>query len=237
MTEKLQGNTVLIVDDDPDLCLMLKLALERQGAEVFTAPDGEKGLQTFYAQRPDLVILDILMPRMDGWETCRQMRLLADTPIIMLTALTDEQILIRGLDAGADDFIRKPFSPDVLFARMRAVLRRTNEDQAGEITAHYKDSYLEIDMANRRVRVSGHPVKLTSTEFRLLNYLLQNANQVMPYRQILQHVWGWEYRDAIDYAHVYISHLRQKLEPDPKAPRYLLNEYGVGYLFARRSNS
>jgi len=231
MTRKLQGNTVLIVDDDPDLCLMLKLALEREGAEVFTAPNGEKGLQAFYAQRPDLVILDILMPKIDGWETCRQMRLLSDTPIIMLTALTNEQILIRGLDAGADDFISKPFSIDVLIARARAALRRARENHGDEPKIIYQDSYLEIDLAKRRVTAGGRPVKLTSTEFRLLSYLLQNANQVMPYRQILQHVWGWEYRDAIDYAQVYISHLRQKLEPDPKAPRYLLNEYGIGYLF------
>lgn len=233
----MQGKKILIVDDDANLCRLVKLAYEKAGAEALTAHDGQEALQKFFEHRPDLVVLDIMMPRMDGWQTCRQIRLLAETPIIMLTTLNDERTIIRGLDFGADDFISKPYSIDVLMARSRAVLRRTKSDEPSTLGITYKDEYLEINLNNRQVSVQDEHIKLTSTEYRLLAYLLQNANRVQPYEQILHNVWGWEYRDSTDYVHVYISHLRRKIEADPKEPKYLLNEHGVGYYFSKTNRS
>lgn len=225
---------ILIIDDDVNLGQTIKLTFARTGAEVFTAVDGRDGLRQFYEYRPDLVILDVRMPDINGWETCRQIRLLSNVPIIMLTTLDNDEDVIRGLDYGADDFVTKPFSRDVLLARARAVLRRSEQLADPEDQQSYNDSYLLIDVRKHRVQVDGQAVQLSSTEFRLLAYLLQNAGQVLTYQNILDKVWGWEYQDSIDYVHVYISHLRRKIEADPRNPRYLLTERGIGYRFERR---
>lgn len=225
---------ILIIDDDVNLGQTIKLTFARTGAEVFTAVDGRDGLRQFYEYRPDLVILDVRMPDINGWETCRQIRLLSNVPIIMLTTLDNDEDVIRGLDYGADDFVTKPFSRDVLLARARAVLRRSEQLAEPEDQQSYNDSYLLIDLRKHRVQVDGQAVQLSSTEFRLLAYLLQNAGQVLTYQNILDKVWGWEYQDSIDYVHVYVSHLRRKLEADPRNPRYLLTERGIGYRFERR---
>ena len=180
------------------------------------------------------MILDVRMPDINGWETCRQIRLLSNVPIIMLTTLDNDEDVIRGLDYGADDFVTKPFSREVLLARARAVLRRSEQLAEPEDQQSYNDSYLLIDLRKHRVQVDGQAVQLSSTEFRLLAYLLQNAGQVLTYQNILDKVWGWEYQDSIDYVHVYVSHLRRKLEADPRNPRYLLTERGIGYRFERR---
>lgn len=225
---------ILIIDDDVNLGQTIKLTFARVGAEVFTAVDGRDGLRQFYEYRPDLVILDVRMPDINGWETCRQIRLLSNVPIIMLTTLDNDEDVIRGLDYGADDFVTKPFSREVLLARARAVLRRSEQLAEPEDQQIYNDSYLLIDLRKHRVQVDGQAVQLSSTEFRLLAYLLQNAGQVLTYQNILDKVWGWEYQDSIDYVHVYVSHLRRKLEADPRNPRYLLTERGIGYRFERR---
>ena len=225
---------ILIIDDDVNLGQTIKLTFARTGAEVFTAVDGRDGLRQFYEYRPDLVILDVRMPDINGSETCRQIRLLSNVPIIMLTTLDNDEDVIRGLDYGADDFVTKPFSRDVLLARARAVLRRSEQLAEPEDQQSYNDSYLLIDLRKHRVQVDGQAVQLSSTEFRLLAYLLQNAGQVLTYQNILDKVWGWEYQDSIDYVHVYVSHLRRKLEADPRNPRYLLTERGIGYRFERR---
>lgn len=225
---------ILIIDDDVNLGQTIKLTFARVGAEVFTAVDGRDGLRQFYEYRPDLVILDVRMPDINGWETCRQIRLLSNVPIIMLTTLDNDEDVIRGLDYGADDFVTKPFSREVLLARARAVLRRSEQLAEPEDQQIYNDSYLLIDLRKHRVQVDGQTVQLSSTEFRLLAYLLQNAGQVLTYQNILDKVWGWEYQDSIDYVHVYVSHLRRKLEADPRNPRYLLTERGIGYRFERR---
>lgn len=230
----MNGKKILIIDDDVNLGQTIKLTFARAGAEVFTAVDGRDGLRQFYENRPDLVILDVRMPDINGWETCRQIRLLSNVPIIMLTTLDNDEDVIRGLDHGADDFVTKPFSRDVLLARARAVLRRSEllaepEDQFG-----YNDGYLVIDLRKHRVQVNNQAIQLSSTEFRLLTYLLQNAGQVLTYQNILDKVWGWEYQDSIDYVHVYISHLRRKIEADPRNPKYLLTERGTGYRFEKR---
>ena len=225
---------ILIIDDDVNLGQTIKLTFARVGAEVFTAVDGRDGLRQFYEYRPDLVILDVRMPDINGWETCRQIRLLSNVPIIMLTTLDNDEDVIRGLDYGADDFVTKPFSREILLARARAVLRRSEQLADPEDLQIYNDSYLLIDLRKHRVQVDGQAVQLRSTEFRLLAYLLQNAGQVLTYQNILDKVWGWEYQDSIDYVHVYASHLRRKLEADPRNPCYLLTERGIGYRFERR---
>lgn len=227
----MQDKKILVVDDDINLCHSIKIGFSKEGAQVFTAIDGRTGLQQLYEHKPDLVILDIRMPEMDGWETCRQIRMLSNVPIIMLTSLNQEHEIIRGLNYGADDFVTKPFSRDVLAARVAAVLRRADLPSESKHQTSFADDYLTIDIERRKVLVDGEPVKLTSTEFRLLVYLLQHADKTLTYQNILVNVWGWEYQNNIDYVHVYLSHLRRKIEADPRAPRYLVNEHGYGYRF------
>jgi DNA-binding response OmpR family regulator len=230
----MENKKILVIDDDVNLSQMIKFTFSRAGALVYTAVDGREGLHRFYEHRPDLVILDVRMPDVDGWETCRQMRMFSNVPVIMLTTLNKDEEIIRGLDCGADDFVSKPFSREVLLARARALLRRTEApfELDGQVT--YSDDYLVVNLEKRRVLVQGQMVQLTATEFRLLSYLLQNAGQVLTYRTILDKVWGWEYQDSVDYVHVYLSHLRRKIEEDPRNPRYLLTERGVGYRFEKR---
>ncbi|MCP4429152.1 MAG: response regulator transcription factor [Chloroflexi bacterium] len=233
MTNILQNAKVLIVDDDPMLREAVELVFLQEGAKVYLASSGEEGLQKFSEHDPDLTILDILMPGLDGWGTLQQIRLLSNRPVILLTTLKATESIVRGLDHGADDFLSKPFDNRALLARARAVLRRTQLSRDDKPLA-FSDDYLMIDLESRRVFVAGELVRLTETEFRLLAYLLQNPGQARTYRQILEHVWGQAYLDSIDYVHVYLSHLRRKIEKDPRKPRYLLNERGIGYRFERR---
>lgn len=227
----MQGKKILIIEDDVFVRSLIEETFNRAGAVTQSAPDGEVGLRRFYQFQPDLVTLDLMMPRTDGWETCRQIRRLADTPIIMLTALTDEAAEIRGLDMGAVDFVNKPFSPKVLLARARVALRKVAETSAVNTENGYRDEYLIVDIKSRRVLVREEPVGLTKLEYDLLSYLVLNKGRVLTHEQILDAVWGVGYEDNIDYVHVYMSKLRQKLERDPKKPTYLLSERGVGYRF------
>jgi DNA-binding response OmpR family regulator len=229
-----QGKKILVIDDDIHVRTIIERAFSRVGAEVHTAANGKIGLQQFYSLRPDLVILDIMMPETDGWETCQQIRLLSNVPIIMLTALDQDLDVIRGLDLGADEFVSKPFSSRVMLARARAALRRADlspEERA--LALRYDDGFLSIDIEQRKVIIAGETIKLTPKEYRLLAYLLQNAGRVRTSEQILENVWGYAYQDSIDYVHVYISHLRRKLEKDPKDPKYLVTEHGIGYRFEK----
>ena len=233
----MQGKRILVIDDDYNLCQMIKFSFNRAGAQVYTASDGREGLHQFYQHRPDLIVLDVRMPDIDGWETCRQIRLLSNIPIIMLTTLDKDDEIVRGLDYGADDFVTKPFSREVLMARARALLRRTELPAESDGENTYNDGHLVIDLTKHLVFVQGKPVQLTATEYRLLTYLFQNAGQVLTYQTILDRVWGWEYHDSIDYVHVYLSHLRRKLEEDPRCPKYLLTERGIGYRFEKFTTS
>ncbi len=233
----MDGKKILVIDDDINLLQSIKFTFLRAGVTIFTAIDGREGLQRFFAVRPELVILDVRLPDIDGWDICRQIRLLSSVPIIMLTTLSRDEEIIRGLDYGADDFVTKPFSRDVLLARARALLRRAEPQAESESPTGYSDDHLVINLTKRQVTVQQEPVQLTATEFRLLAYLLQNAGQVLPYRTILDKVWGWEYQESIDYVHVYLSHLRRKIEPDPRNPKYLLTERGVGYRFERQDEA
>ncbi len=231
----MENKKILVIDDDPHLRRLIEATLTQAGGVVFTAADGEEGLREFYARQPDLVVLDVMMPKMDGWETCRMIRRLSNVPIVMLTARGQEDDIIRGLELGADDYITKPFSVKVLVARTQAALRRgTTEPAMVEASSSYQDGYLTVDLAERRVYVKGEPVKLTAKEFDLLQCLLENAGRVLTLQQILEWVWGWEYQDELDYVRVYMWHLRQKIEADPQQPRYLMTEHGVGYRFEKQ---
>ena len=229
----MQGKKFLVVDDDRIMRQLVEHILCRSGGEIVTADDGLEGLKMFEAHQPDMVILDVSMPKMTGWEVCQHIRQSSDVPIIMLTSLGHERDVIRGFDEGADDYITKPFNGNILRARIQAVLRRaesTNHTQKSNI---YSDNYLSIDLSQRRILVDGKPIKLTATEHRLLAYLVQNAAQILSFHKILENVWGHEYRDKTDYVHVYMWHLRKKLEKNPKSPQYLITEHGVGYRFER----
>ena len=229
----LKNKDVLVIDDDPNLVRLIEYTFSRVGIVVHTAEGGEEGLRQFYAKRPDLIILDIMMPEVDGWEVCTRIRQISDVPIIFLTALNGEDNIVRGLDCGAVDYVVKPFGPKVLMARVQAALRQTELTSGLKKAPTYHDNYLAIDLDTHRVIVCGEPVKLTATEYRLLAYLVQNANQVLSFQQILETVWGSEYGDCVNYVHVYMWHLRNKLEENAKAPRYLLTEHGVGYRFRK----
>jgi two-component system KDP operon response regulator KdpE len=231
----MKDKIILVIDDDISLCQILDITFTVEGAFVFTANDGREGLQKFFAHRPDLVMLDMNMPHMDGWETCYQIRLLSDVPIIMLTTLNVDKEMVRGLDAGADDFISKPFNVDVLLARSRAVLRRLEKTAISKLKTLYSDGNLTIDLARHEVLVQSEPVKLSAIEFQLLTYLLKNSGRTLTYKQILENVWGWEYQESFEYVHVYVSHLRRKLEKDTRNPRYFITVYGTGYRFEKLS--
>ena len=226
---------ILVIDDDPDLVTLLDHALSRAGAQVYTAQDGADGLRVFYAQQPDLLILDVVMPVMDGWQTLLRIRELSDVPVIMLTVQGSEAEIVRGLDLGAVDYVTKPFSMRVLIARVEAALRVAGRRSDAAEPAAYDDGYLRIDLEQRRVTVGGALVPLTETEYRLLIYLVENAGRVLSSQQILRRVWGPAYGEETQYVRTYIRRLRLKLEADPADPEYLLTVRGVGYRFQRQA--
>lgn len=221
---------LLIVDDDIDLCQSVKHAFRAEGYQVEIANDGREGIQAFFEHRPALVLLDIRMPEIDGWELCRQIRLMSDTPVIMLTTLDEDREIVRGLRIGADDFVTKPFAFDVLLARVQAIFRRSAAFLQLPDEMVYYDGYLMIDLARREIKRDGKVVHLSATEFRLLGYLLKHTGRVLTYQSILHHVWGTDCHNP-EYVHVYLWHLRKKLEKNPRSPVYLITEHGFGYRF------
>ena len=224
---------VLLIDDDADLLQLATVIFKKEGAQVITARDGMEGVSKLFTHHPDLIILDVMMPGMNGFEVCERIRQVSDTPLIMLTALNHEQEMLRGLEAGADDFLSKPFNADILLARARTVLRRSEHLKSPADQFNYNNGHLSIDVARRDVLIHNKRIKLTPVEFRLLTYLARNAGKVLTFEQILTNVWGNEYRGSMDYVHVYISHLRRKLGEDTKSPRYILTLHGVGYIFEK----
>ena len=235
----MNGSKILIIDDDPRLRRLIEFSFANAGAETICAADGKEGLRKFYSEHPDLVVLDLMLPGMNGWETCTSIRQLSDVPIIMVTARGEDDDIIRGLDLGADDYIIKPFSPKVLIARARAALRRAqlNGNEKKVENTNYSDDYLVVNINEHRIFAGGEPVKLTSTEFKLLAYLIDNAGRVLTFEQILENVWGWDTTEDVNYIRVYIWHLRNKIEPDPKNPIYVVNVQGTGYRFERRGHA
>jgi two-component system KDP operon response regulator KdpE len=226
---------ILVIDDDPAFVRLVEQVLTPAGFEVLTAASGGEGLRLLFAHRPDIVLLDVVMPEMDGWQTCRRIRDITDVPVIMLTAQkTSEEDIVQGLECGADNYLIKPVGRRELVGRVQAVMRRAElsapEEQRG---TSYSDGYLTVDIAQRQVLINGERVRLTPIEFRLLALLLQNAGRILTHKQLLEGVWGWEYIDDLDYVRIYIWHLRQKIEPDQANPKYVITEPGVGYCFRK----
>lgn len=222
---------ILFIDDDVNLLKVVKLSLGQEGYRVFTVEDGAQGLRQAFNIQPDLVLLDVMMPGMDGWEILTRLRAMSDLPIIMLTAKDEEADVIKGLDLGADDYVTKPFGTDELTARIAAALRRAQLSGTSRKTAAYADDYLIIEFVRRRVMVEGKPVNLTPTEYRLLICLVRRAGRVVPHRMLLAEVWGPEYIDETQYLKLYVRYLREKIEKDPSNPEYILTEWGRGYYF------
>lgn len=255
---------ILIIDDDADLLQLASLIFKKAGAQVITANDGLDGISKFFTHHPDLVILDVMMPGSNGFDVCQRIRQVSDDPLIMLTSLNREEDMLKGLAAGADDFLSKPFNPEILLARAQTVLRRTqrsnghngsngyngyngsngkngynghngsNGQNGNSASFSYNDGYLSIDIERHEVLIHGKRIKLTPIEFRLLVYLARNGGKLLTFDRILANVWGSEYQGSIDYVHVYISHLRRKIEENVKGSRYIMTVHGVGYVFEKQ---
>src|SRR5437762_6640730 len=223
--------TILIVDDEPRIRDFVHMNLELEHYSVIEASNGHEALDALREHLPDLVLLDVMMPEMDGFETLRAIREVSTIPVIMLTVRQSEQDRIHGLDLGADDYIAKPFSPRELLSRIRALLRRSLMAPPARKTEIIVDPDLKIDFARREVTVQGKKVVLRPTEYRLLYHLISNAGRLLTHETLLSKVWGREYRDEAHYLRLYITYLRQKLEKDPAHPQYILTERGVGYRF------
>lgn len=221
---------ILVVDDEPQIRRVMRVALGGQGYEILEARSGEEALDRFREHLPDLVLLDLNMPGIGGLETCRLLRSGSDAPIIILTVRNSEEEKVEALDAGADDYITKPFGMKELMARIRAALRRA-PTSPGAGPRSFESADLAIDFEAREVLVRGKIVRLTPKEFDLLRYLVSQSGKPVPHRELLQAVWGPDYGDQTDYLRVFITHLRKKIEPNPGKPRYILTEPWVGYRF------
>ena len=223
----MSAGRILIVDDDPQIRRVMRVTLTGQEYEVDDAKDGEATLEKLRAQRFDLVLLDMNMPGMTGLETCRAIRAQSEIAIIMLTVRDSEEDKVEALDAGADDYVTKPYNAPELLARIRAALRRIPWTQGP--SGRVKIGSAEIDFDTRRVTARGRDVRLTPKEFELLRYLMAHANKVVPHRELLQAVWGPDYGDQVDYLRVFVNQLRKKIETNPSSPTYLITEPWVGY--------
>ena len=222
---------VLVVDDEPRMTRFIRMNLELEGYRVVEAHNGLDALDKVRTDLPDLVVLDVMMPELDGFETLKMLREISSVPVIMLTVRADEDDKVHGLELGADDYVTKPFGARELASRVKAVLRRTRGSVSPEKAVLRVDDRLSVDFNNHEVIVAGQRIKLRPTEFRLLYHLIENAGWVIPHETLLAKVWGYEYRDEIHYVRLYVAYLRQKIEPDPSHPRYIFTERGVGYRF------
>jgi DNA-binding response OmpR family regulator len=226
---------VLVVDDDDDIRALVRTLLERAGVVVYEAPDGRDGMREFHAHRPDLVILDVSMPELDGWQMLDRIRDMSDVPVLMLTARADELERVRGLHAGADDYVIKPFGKQELIARVQALLRRSARGGRVEEADSYGDAYLTIDWGQRRVTVGEREVQLTPLEFRLLSTFVRNPRQVLGREQLLELVWGDSYGVGGDQVKLYIGYLRRKLSPDAPESVPIETVRGFGYRYTAPS--
>jgi two-component system KDP operon response regulator KdpE len=223
--------TVLLIDKDVGWLTILKRALEREGFSVITATGSKEGIRKAYRNRPQIIVLDVIVEKVDGWATCQRLRQICDTPILILSATAREEDIVRGLSLGADDCRTKTCSPGELSARIHALLRRRGQDRRNTENV-YDDGTLYVDLWSRKVASRGKAVDLTPTELRLLMYLVSQRGRIVPHRELLVHVWGHKYAREKRYLAVYIRYLRQKLEEDPARPRYICTRWHVGYYFA-----
>jgi DNA-binding response OmpR family regulator len=229
---------ILVVDDEPRMIGFIRLNLDHDGYQVIEAHNGVEALDKVRTQLPDAIILDVMMPDLDGFETLRMLREFSSIPVIMLTAKGEENDKVRGLELGADDYVTKPFGPRELSSRVKAVLRRADMPNAPERALLKVDERLSVDFNRREVIVAGEHIKLRPTEYRLLYHLIENAGWTVSHEQLLAKVWGYEYRDETHYVRLYVNYLREKIEEDPANPKYILTERGTGYRFVdfRREN-
>jgi len=223
---------ILVVDDEARMRRFIRMNLELEGYQVIEAENGIQALDQIRKYTPDLVIMDVMMPEMDGFETLGMLREISTVPVVLLTVRSEEEDITRGLNLGADDYITKPFSPRELNSRVAAVLRRASWPSPPPRTVLKIDDHLSVDFNRHQVIVDGERIDLRPTEYRLLYVLLQNAGWVVPHETLLAKVWGYEYRDETHYLRLYINYLRKKIEEDPANPKYILTERGVGYRFA-----
>ena len=239
MPDDFERRRILVVDDEERMVRFIRMNLEHDGFQVSEAFNGKEAIQKIRDVTPDLILLDVMMPDIDGFEVLETVREVSQVPVIMLTAKGEEDDRVRGLELGADDYVTKPFSPRELVSRVKAVLRRT-EGATGSMHGLIEvDERLKIDFDRREIWLEGKLVKLRPTEYRMLYHLVQNAGWVVTHDQLLTKVWGYEYRDEPHYVRLYINYLRQKLEATPSDPKYILTERGVGYRFVdfRRENN
>jgi two-component system KDP operon response regulator KdpE len=224
---------IIVVDDEPDVVESVRLGFTLQWREVdvLGAADGEAALDAVEAERPDIVLLDIGLPGLDGFEVLRRIREFSDVPVVMLTARDDAMDKVKGLELGADDYVTKPFNHLELMARVKAVLRRHDMPAPASRAPSFRSGAMEMDFARQEVRLSGERLELTPTEYNLLYHLVRNAGHVMTHGTLLAKVWGREYVDEVDYVRVYIRRLRDKLGDDPDEPRFIRTERGLGYRF------
>ena len=225
------GIKILLIEDDVGLAEFIQYQLQRESYEVLSAHRGEEGLRLAYEARPDLILLDIMMPEMDGWIVCQRLREMSNVPIIFTTALGAERDVVRGLEMGADDYLIKPFGPKELIARIQAVLRRHAQARPGKTL--YRNGRLVIDRDQREVSLDGKPIVLTPIEYKLLDCLVEHEDKVVPHAHLLSQVWGRTYHRERQYLKLYIWYLRQKLEVDPPHPSLIVTERGVGYRLVR----
>ncbi len=239
MSDNFERRRILVVDDEERMVRFIRMNLEHDGFEVSEAFNGKEAIKKIRDVTPDLILLDVMMPDLDGFEVLETVREVSTVPVIMLTAKGEEDDRVRGLELGADDYVTKPFSPRELVSRVKAVLRRTEGASGSMHELIEVDERLKIDFDRREIWLEGKLVKLRPTEYRMLYHLVQNAGWVVTHDQLLTKVWGYEYRDEPHYVRLYINYLRQKLEATPSDPKYILTERGVGYRFVdfRRENT
>ena len=224
---------ILVIDDEDDIRLVVATRLERAGYSIVVAADGREGLRHFYSDRPDLVVLDIAMPEMDGWQVLERIREMSNLPVLMLTAAAQERDKVRGLRGGADDYITKPFSGEEFLARVEAALRRASVNPESSENSVYRDSEITIDYPRHNVAVRGQTIELTPTEFRLLGTLTANAGRVLSQDQILDRVWGQDYVESADVVRLYVGYLRRKIELDPSNPKLIETSRAFGYRYRK----
>jgi two-component system KDP operon response regulator KdpE len=226
-----EGHRILVVDDEQRMVRFIRLNLEHDGFQVISAYNGKEALDQVRNALPDLILLDVMMPDIDGFQVLGKIREFSTVPVIMLTAKGEEDDRVRGLELGADDYVTKPFSPRELVSRVRAVLRRVSSLEGSTASIIHVDKQLKLDFSRREIWFNEKLIQLRPTEYRLLYHLVQNAGWVLTHEQILTKVWGYEYRDEPHYVRLYVNYLRKKIEDDPSNPKYILTERGVGYRF------